>query len=60
MPHGECVVYVSCTELPQFRRLAEFLQEAEDLGRVNADEELLALVERCRDQLAEQYLGPGD
>lgn len=32
----------------QYRRLVELLHEVEALARINADEEFLAVVERCR------------
>ena len=40
-------IFVSFTETRQFQRLVEFLREIDDLARVNADEELRELVERC-------------
>ena len=45
------VVQVSATDIPQFQRLVWLLEQTESLGRVNGDEELLALVDACRDDL---------
>lgn len=48
---AEIQVSVSATEVPQYRRLVDFFQEVEDLGRVNADEELLELVGEAKSDL---------
>ncbi len=44
-------VTFSMTEVPHFTRLVAFLEDAGDLAHVNADEELEALVDRCRTDL---------
>jgi hypothetical protein len=47
----QAVFKVSVTEVPQFRRLVEFLEAVENVGRINADDELQELVEECREDL---------
>lgn len=39
---------ITVTEIPQFRRLVQFLEDMDSLGRVNADEEIQGMVEDCR------------
>ena len=52
MASRELTVNISATEVPQYRRLVDFLYEIENLGRVNADEEIQALVAAAREDLA--------
>lgn len=49
------VVEVSLTEMPEFERLVQFLRDAEDLARVNADDELATLVDQTRTDLLEMH-----
>lgn len=51
MPQNQ-ILTVTFTELPHFHRLVAFLEEADELGEVNADEELREAVARCRADLA--------
>jgi len=51
MAHGSLSVSISLAEQPQFKRLVRFLEDAESLGRINADDELSALVNETRADL---------
>lgn len=51
MPRGEVTVTVSFTETAEYQRLVWFLEDAENLARVSADEDLQQLVDECREDL---------
>lgn len=44
---------ISLTETVPFRRLVQFLQDAEDYARLTADDELAEMVEDCRADMLE-------
>lgn len=44
-------VNFSLTETRQFRRLVDFLVDMDSLARINADDEIRDLVDKCRADL---------
>jgi hypothetical protein len=52
MPDGVVYFNVSLTETRHFRRLVAFVMDCESLASINADDELQALVDEVRDDLA--------
>lgn len=50
-------VTISATELPQYRRLVEFLEEVEEFAELGEYPVLVAMVEQCRGDLARRQLG---
>jgi hypothetical protein len=49
----ELNIHMSFTEMPQFRRLVEFIDEVEDYARLTADEDLSDRVRHLRAELLE-------
>lgn len=45
------ILKISMTETRHFRRLVTFLADIDSLASINADDELQALVDECRDDL---------
>lgn len=52
------MIEVSVTEMAHFRRLVQFLSDADDYGRVMADDDLCEMARRCRVDLLRLHRSP--